>query len=735
MALGQLIVRLGLDATDFVAGLTDSERRAQRFGDVMSNQIAAGVIKAEIAMKAFGKAVDLAGQAFQTFTAGTANFKDLEEKTGAQAEALASFAVSAEVAGASMESLGTFAIKMSKNLAVVTDESKPAGAALAALGIPLKEFKALDPAGQIELVAQALAKFNDIGGGKAAALESIAKGGAQLLPFFKELEASGGRQVILTQRQIEQADEYIDRQARTRAELVQYAQAAATFTLPAITALINASKEFVGELVNIDTGSKKLRDGSAIESWAESAALKLAFIVDAGQAVTRIFSVIGESIGARAAQLRALLSGDLKQAAAIGDDATERLTAKLAAPLFSQQVEKEIKRLRDERAQRAREDRGFDPRHAVNFAGADKGDKAARTERLSDAERYLQNLQRQLEATHDLSAAEKVVVDIMSGRLKLSNGITEDMLIGVAQQIDQAREEEKARRDVAKAIEEEARARRRAEDAAISEVTKLGEGNEALRDEIAIITGGVEARKAIEKARLSSAIALKEDTLAQRENAGASDIEIFAIQEQIRLLKERSGLLVQRDFAEKFAADAELIKRHNEDIANSFADQFSAVVTGEKSASQALRDFAKNVERMITDIASKNIAKAIFGDTASGGAGGFNFGAILQALFGGGGGSGLNTVNGFSGFGVYGGGAFASGGRPEAGKASWVGERGRELFVPDVAGTILPNSMLRGGMGGNTTVNVYVPQGTSRASSTQIAADTVRKLQQAKRVT
>lgn len=43
----------------------------------------------------------------------------------------------------------------------------------------------------------------------------------------------------------------------------------------------------------------------------------------------------------------------------------------------------------------------------------------------------------------------------------------------------------------------------------------------------------------------------------------------------------------------------------------------------------------------------------------------------------------------------YFGGAFADGGRPPQNKVSLVGERGPELFVPDSAGTIVPNENLK----------------------------------------
>ena len=47
---------------------------------------------------------------------------------------------------------------------------------------------------------------------------------------------------------------------------------------------------------------------------------------------------------------------------------------------------------------------------------------------------------------------------------------------------------------------------------------------------------------------------------------------------------------------------------------------------------------------------------------------------------------------------------FANGGRPPVGRASIVGEKGPELFVPDRAGTIIPNNQL----GGSTNVVVNV---------------------------
>ena len=49
-------------------------------------------------------------------------------------------------------------------------------------------------------------------------------------------------------------------------------------------------------------------------------------------------------------------------------------------------------------------------------------------------------------------------------------------------------------------------------------------------------------------------------------------------------------------------------------------------------------------------------------------------------------------------------GSFANGGNPPVGRASLVGERGPELFVPNRAGTIIPNHAL----GGSTNIVVNV---------------------------
>jgi phage-related minor tail protein len=51
---------------------------------------------------------------------------------------------------------------------------------------------------------------------------------------------------------------------------------------------------------------------------------------------------------------------------------------------------------------------------------------------------------------------------------------------------------------------------------------------------------------------------------------------------------------------------------------------------------------------------------------------------------------------------------FAAGGRPPVGRPSIVGERGAELFVPDSAGTIIPNHELGGSSHTTAEINFNV---------------------------
>ena len=109
--------------------------------------------------------------------------------------------------------------------------------------------------------------------------------------------------------------------------------------------------------------------------------------------------------------------------------------------------------------------------------------------------------------------------------------------------------------------------------------------------------------------------------------------------------------------------------------------------TADHFIDMAAQILAAQVRAGIMGLFSKAFSGGLFSGGGSVGANNITFGS--QNLK-------INTASDFRGF--------ADGGRPPVGRASIVGERGPELFVPDRAGTIVPNNA----MGGSTNIVVNV---------------------------
>ena len=141
------------------------------------------------------------------------------------------------------------------------------------------------------------------------------------------------------------------------------------------------------------------------------------------------------------------------------------------------------------------------------------------------------------------------------------------------------------------------------------------------------------------------------------------------------------------------------VQQNFQDLATTIQDDFagtleSALSDGKLELNDFRGFFQNTMTKLITEAlrGGNGISGAFSGIFGGGGGGGFLGG--LGGLFGGGGGGGLFGGL-FGGIGkIFG---FANGGRPPVGRPSIVGERGPELFVPDTAGTVVPNHALGGG--------------------------------------
>ena len=156
----------------------------------------------------------------------------------------------------------------------------------------------------------------------------------------------------------------------------------------------------------------------------------------------------------------------------------------------------------------------------------------------------------------------------------------------------------------------------------------------------------------------------------------------------IKQLKNTENLKDQLDLIKKNKDEAkklqEAFESIGQEIESGIKDNLRGAITGAQSFGQAMTNVLNRIRDKIIDAQLDRLLSG-FGDNFKK-SGGKGLGGFLGGIIGG---------------------LFANGGRPPVGKASIVGERGPELFVPKVAGTIIPNDNLGGGSVSNmVTVNV-----------------------------
>ncbi len=698
MAAGSIIIDLLMRTGSFV---TDTKRAQKQLKDFQKDVAGtAASLKNQLvgALAAAGVALS-----FDALLQGAAKFKDLEEEVGASAESIASLSVAAATAGVPIESIAASALKLTKNLSGVDDESKAAGAALAALGIPIEEFKRLDPVQRIDALAKAFAGFADGPEKSAVAIALFGKAGAEQLRVFKALEEQGGRQVILTQQQIELADAFADRQSKLTGTLQAYAQVAVTDILPSLNDLTAVTSDIVRELVGVDSAGKKLAGDSSVAQFARGAADVLAFVADIAQGVVGLVQSIGVGFGANAAIVSAVLDGEFGQARTIAEEARNDIARILNPELFSQR----LARLRAEAArasapdpnQSAAESARLGRRPQLKFDGAVKPPKGTTTQ--SEAEKYLETLQKQGEATLQLTTYEKALLEIQSGRLK---GVTPQLKRAILAQAEfnDLNKQAIELRDAEVAVNTN-RAK-----AQLETVDALVKGNKELRDEIALIGLDELGITSVERARISSLRALKEEELARRAANGAADETLQALEAEIAALKEREDLLgqkINKGIEQRGIEDARKTATKASDALADSIEQ--GILEGYRRGSSLTDIFLNELKAQF----AKTVLRPLIQPVAD--AGNQLIGSLVQAAFSAfSGGSGVGIVPGDSPLSATGEailGRRAGGGdaHRNVGGALLVGEKGPELFRPSTSGRVIPNGALMAQRAPQITIENY----------------------------
>ena len=216
------------------------------------------------------------------------------------------------------------------------------------------------------------------------------------------------------------------------------------------------------------------------------------------------------------------------------------------------------------------------------------------------------------------------------------------------------------------------------------------------------------AEEAINNANALKSLQDEQALLQGKINGNEAEV---ILNQQIRDLKaqypglnelEARGIAANIEALKLQISAAEQMKQIYSDIGmtikSGVVDSIKGAIDGTKSLGEVAANVLSNIANKLLDIA---VNMALFGAISGTGSGGGLFGGLFGGGKGGGGlGSVASNMNQYAPLPE-----FAAGGTPPVGRPSLVGERGPELFMPGVRGSIIPNNALGGG-GTSVVVNV-----------------------------
>ena len=466
MALGQLVVRLGLDAAEFTQGMSKAEAEALRFGQKMGADIRTAALGAAAAITAVAAAGVAAFKVLNDQVESIASFQNLAEKIGDTAENLASLKKASDVSGVSMDNIAAASIKLTAALSKTDEEGQGTAKAIKALGIDFDTFKAMSPAEQMDKLAQSFNGFEDGASKTAVAMALIPKMGAELIPFFNDLANGSERQITLTEAQIKAADDFSKSMARLKSDTSTLFNQLSAELIPTLQDLLNAFTG-AGDSANSAADNAKPFAG-AMEFIRNEIKLTIADTLTLASGFSQLFTFIG----GYAKVSGELLKGNFDQAKAVGAAAAaeiEKTGAKYdalrAKVLAAGNAIKDPRLFGDAGSIASQGDGSGGGKPTLAYSGV-KTPKAAGggAPKVSEAERYLESLQKQLLVAQDLTTNEKVFAEIQSGRLGVVTPMMSLQLQLAASAIDQAKAQAEFEKKTAADRKADAEAAKRLED-------------------------------------------------------------------------------------------------------------------------------------------------------------------------------------------------------------------------------------------------------------------------------
>lgn len=666
-----LLAKTGSFETDVNRAAKLAEKRAKEI-DAAFARLGVGI---GLGLTAAGGAAVLLGKnAIDQLAA----LDDAAQKTGASVENLSKIQQSTMAFNHNFGDVETAISRLAKGMATVDDESNKTNKALAALGISAKDAggNLRDPSEVMIDIAKRLQDFQDGAAKTALVTDLFGKSGANLLPVLNDIADSVDGFTGATKESAAEAAAFQDNLSKLSGQFKKLAQDVVSDALPVLNNFLTMIQDIKST------------------SFAGFISTKFSDELDPGP---------------RLAEIRRKLSVlDEQKAGYAKANPLARAWSQDDIEIMNQQIldltrERQYLEARQRSLALANKTDPDQVDRMVNGAkpvldyttGREKSQKEAK-DKKSEADRYIESLQKQVITVQTLTSAEEALAMIQSGRLGTVTQAQKDQILTAATLVDLAKdgvEQEKQRQELiskGKKVYEET----------LSPFERMQKDYQELN---VLLQGGFIDAQTYERA--VTQVQKKFDELTDKSKEAQSELDEFA---------KSAAQNIQSSFAE-FLFDP-------------FKDGLDGMLKG----------FLDFLRRAVANAAAANLSQALFGGLSGGGIGGGLLGAAFTGILGAYGDATGTTVGGVYGPQTQAGlddlisqvSMRASGGPVTAGKPYIVGEKQAELFVPNTSGTILPSVPSSGGVSVSVVTNVD-NSGNATSQSGGDADRTGRQLSQA----
>ena len=310
--LASLVVSLEANVARFESDLNKAEFMAKKAMDTITNvsEAAMKAVKGAVAGLAAAYTFDAFADGIKGAIESAAELDHMAQKTGASVEALSGLKSAAKLSGTSLEEVGVGLQKLAKSMYEAAGGSQKQADQFASLGIAVLDSNGkLRDSGEVMLdLAKKLDSMDSSTQAVATAQQLLGKRGAELMPFLRDLADIGELNAKVTSEMAGEAEAYEKNLIRLEGRKKSLYNTIAAGVLPVMRDFTDVLVGAGSMTERLNQQAKQLQQDNTIQDWARTAAKAVAFVLDAFDGVVRVIRVVGSSIGAVFADIVSVLT-------------------------------------------------------------------------------------------------------------------------------------------------------------------------------------------------------------------------------------------------------------------------------------------------------------------------------------------------------------------------------------------------------------------------------------------